>query len=85
MYKYANSHNVYNYATQSAPFIYVGDGSVKEYGKFKLGTTSYLPIDNEMTYRNMRTGKLEQTSLYDACLNKASEVTLMNSYRLTMV
>lgn len=36
MYKYANSHNVYNYATQSAPFIYVGDGSVKEYGKFKL-------------------------------------------------
>jgi hypothetical protein len=34
-----------------------------------------------MTYRNMRTGKLEQTSLYDACLNKASEVTLMNNYR----
>lgn len=81
MYKYANSHNVYNYATQSAPFIYVGDGSVKEYGKFKLGTTSYLPIDNEMTYRDMRTGKLAQTTLYDACLNKASEVTLMNSYR----
>ena len=81
MYKYANSHNVYNYATQSAPFIYVGDGSVKEYGNFKLGTTSYLPIDNEMTYRNMRTGKVEQTSLYDACLNKASEVTLMNNYR----
>ena len=44
MYKYANSHNVYNYATQSAPFIYVGDGSVKEYGDFKLGTTSYLPV-----------------------------------------
>ena len=81
MYKYANSHNVYNYATQSAPFIYVGDGSVKEYGKFKLGTTSYLPTDNEMTYRDMRTGELKQTTLYDACLNKASEVTLMNNYR----
>ena len=25
MYKYANSHPVYNYAMQSAPFIYVGD------------------------------------------------------------
>ena len=34
-----------------------------------------------MTYRDMRTGELKQTSLYDACLNKASEVTLMNSYR----
>lgn len=49
MYEYANSHPVYTYATQSAPFIYVGDGSVKEYGKFKLGTTSYLPVDNNIT------------------------------------
>ncbi|MGN1256541.1 MAG: TonB-dependent receptor, partial [Bacteroidaceae bacterium] len=81
MYKYANSHNVYNYATQSAPFIYVGDGSVKEFGKFKLGTTSYLPTDNEMTYRDMRTGELCQTTLYDACLNRMSEVSLMNSYK----
>ena len=81
MYKYANSHNVYNYATQSAPFIYVGDGSVKEFGDFKLGTTSYLPIDNTMTYRDMRTGELKQTTLYDASLNRMSELTLMNSYR----
>lgn len=80
-YKYSNSHNVYNYATQSAPFIYVGDGSVKEYGKFRLGTTSYLPTENSMTFRNMRTGELQQTTLYDACLNKSSEVTLMNNYR----
>lgn len=80
-YKYSNSHNVYNYATQSAPFIYVGDGSVKEYGKFKLGTTSYLPTENTMTYRNMRTGQLEQTTLYDASLNRSSELSLMNKYR----
>ena len=29
MFNYSNSHPAYNYATQSAPFIYVGDGSVK--------------------------------------------------------
>ena len=81
MYRYSNSHNVYSYATQSAPFIYVGDGSVKEYGKFKLGTTSYLPVDNNMTYRDMRTGELKQTTLYDACLNRMSEVSLMNTYK----
>ena len=81
MYKYSNSHNVYNYATQSAPFIYVGDGSVKEYGKFKLGTTSYLPTNNDMTYMDMRTGEVKQTTLYDACLNKSSEVMLMNNYK----
>lgn len=81
MYKYANSHNVYNYATQSAPFIYVGDGSVKEYGDFHLGTTSYLPTDNAMTYRNMRTGELEQVNLSDACENRSSEISLMNTYK----
>ncbi len=80
MYHYSNSHPVYMYATQSAPFVYVGDGSVKEFGDFSLGTTSYLPVDNEMIYRDMRTGELKKTSLYDAVQNKGSEFTLMNNY-----
>ncbi len=80
MYEYANSHPVYTYATQSAPFIYVGDGSVKEYGKFKLGTTSYLPVDNNMTYVDMKTGKLTSTNLYDAIENRSSQISLMNTY-----
>ena len=80
MYKYANSHPVYTYATQSAPFIYVGDGSVKEYGRFKLGTTSYLPVDNNMTYVDMKTGKVCSTDLYDAIENRSSELSLMNTY-----
>lgn len=81
IYHYSNSHPVYTFATQSAPFIYVGDGSVKEYGKFKLGTTSYLPTDNNIVYRDMRTGELKQTTLYDASDNHSSEVTLMNTYK----
>lgn len=81
IYHYSNSHPVYTFATQSASFIYVGDGSVKEYGDFKLGTTSYLPTDNNIVYRDMRTGQLKQTTLYDASENRSSEVTLMNTYR----
>ena len=81
LYHYSNSHPVYNYATQSAPFIYVGDGSVKEFGDFALGTTSYLPTDNEMVYRDMRTGEVRRTTLYDASLNKGSEFSLMNTYQ----
>lgn len=80
IYHYSNSHPVYNYATQSAPFVYVGDGSVREFGDFALGTTSYLPVDNEMVYRDMRTGELKKTNLYDATQNRGSEVTLMNNY-----
>ncbi len=81
MYHYSNSHPVYTFATQSAPFIYVGDGSVMEYGDFKLGTTSYLPTTSTMTYRDMRTGELKQTTLYDATENRSSEVSLMNTYK----
>ena len=81
MYKYANSHPVSNYATQSAPFIYVGDGSVEEYGKFKLGTTSYLSADNNMTYRDMRTGELKETTLYDYSGNHSNDLFLQNTYR----
>ena len=80
IYHYSNSHPVYMYATQSAPFIYVGDGSVKELGDFSLGTTSYLPVDNEMVYCDMRTGELKKTNLYDAVQNKGSEFVLMNNY-----
>lgn len=80
IYHYSNSHPVYNYATQSAPFVYVGDGSVREFGDFALGTTSYLPVDNEMVYRDMRTGELKKTNLYDASQNRGSELTLMNNY-----
>ena len=80
IYHYSNSHPVYMYATQSAPFVYVGDGSVKEFGQFALGTTSYLPMDNEMIYRDMRTGEVKKTNLYDAVQNKGSEFTLMNNY-----
>lgn len=81
MYHYSNSHPVYNYATQSAPFIYVGDGSVKEFGDFALGTTSYLPTDNEMAFRDMRTGEIAQTTLYDATQNKGSEFSFNNKYQ----
>lgn len=80
MYRYSKSHPVYTYATQSAPFVYVGDGSVKEYGKFKLGTTSYLPADPMMTYRDMRTGQLQEISLYDAAENHSHEISLLNQY-----
>ena len=81
MYHYSSSHPLYTFATQSAPFIYVGDGSVKEYGKFKLGTTSYLPVDANMTYMDMRTGEIKETSLYDAEANRSSQFFLSNKYR----
>ncbi|MGM9840716.1 MAG: TonB-dependent receptor [Candidatus Limisoma sp.] len=80
-YHFSESHPLFTFAQQSAPFIYVGDGSVKEYGNFKLGTTSYLPIDGSMTYRDIRTGEIKTETLYDAEKNTSHEVALMNRYK----
>lgn len=79
IYHYSNSRWPGNAAT-FAPFIYVGDGSVKEIPGFKLGTSSYLPVTGEMVYRDMRTGELKKTNLNDATLSKGSQITLLHSY-----
>ena len=81
MWEYANSHPAYSYATQSAPFIYKGDGGVKEYGNFKLGTTSYLPVNGDMVYVDMKDGKQKTTSLYDFIENRTSNFSLLNTYK----
>lgn len=80
IYHYSNSRWPSN-AAGSAPFIYVGDGSVEEIPGFSLGTSSYLPTTGEMVYRDMRTGELKKTNLYDATQNKGNQITLLHSYK----
>ena len=62
IYHYSNSHWLSN-ATTGAPFIYVGDGSVKEIPGFSLGTSSYLPNVGDIPYMDIRTGEIKSTSL----------------------
>lgn len=47
-------------------------GQLQRGGQLKLGTTSYLSVDNNMTYVDMKTGKLTSTNLYDAIENRSS-------------
>lgn len=80
IYHYSNSRWPSNAAT-NAPFIYVGDGSVKEIPGFKLGTSSYLPATGEMVYLDMRTGELKKTNLYDATQNKGNQLSIHHAYK----
>ncbi len=79
IYKYAASSNPGNYLN-AAPFIYVGDGSVKELGGFKLGTMSYGPSNGDMTYMDVMTGKMVDTNLRDMVKNRSHEVALLSDY-----
>ena len=80
IYHYSNSHWLSN-ATTGAPFIYVGDGSVKEIPGFSLGTSSYLPNQSNILYMDMRDGQVKQTSLYDATASRGNQLTLLNTYK----
>lgn len=80
IYHYSNSHWLSN-ATTSAPFIYVGDGSVKEIPGFSLGTSSYLPNVSDIIYMDMRTGEVKKTSLYDATASRGNQWTILHRYK----
>lgn len=46
-YKYNLTQN----ATDGvAPFIFVGDGSVREYNGFRMGRDGFLPVNGQITY-----------------------------------
>lgn len=80
IYHYSNSHWLSN-ATTSAPFIYVGDGSVKEIPGFSLGTSSYLPNVSDIVYMDMRTGEVKSINLYDATASRGNQWTVLHRYK----
>ena len=80
-YKYSQSNRL-TLVTGQAPFIYVGDGSVKEYDDFKLGTSSYVPEDGQIYYLDMRDNKYKSKWMNDAALNKSNQVSLLSDFNL---
>lgn len=75
IYKYTNNRRS-GFLASFAPFIYVGDGSVKEIAGFALGTTSYLPENGTISYRDLITGEEYQTNFRDGLENKAHDIGL---------
>lgn len=79
-YKYSNSHRL-DAVIEMAPFIYVGDGSVKEVPGFSLGTSSYMPIDGRFQTMDMRSGKVSDVGVNDESQNRANELMLNMDYK----
>lgn len=81
MYKYANIRPLTS-AASYAPFIYDGDGKVRELSGFKLGRDSYLPIDGTIEYMDLYTGQKKTSLLYDMALNKSNELAVYFDHNL---
>lgn len=79
LYKFSKS-NALGSMINSAPFIYVGDGSVKEIPGFALGTTSYAPIGGEFEYMDILDGKMKKGRWGDFTDNFAHDITAHLDY-----
>lgn len=79
MYKYAYSRNSGN-ELNAAPFIYVGDGSIKEIPGFEPGLASYGPTSGEIEYLDIMDGKMKKANLRDLEDNRSHEVTFLTDY-----
>lgn len=78
-YKYSNSRRL-EQIVEMAPFIYVGDGSVKEIPGFSLGTSSYSPIEGRYTTMDIRNGRTSEVGLNDESQNHGNELMLNMDY-----
>lgn len=58
-YRYAYNKNLND---AYAPFIYVGDGSVKEMDGFKLGRDGFLPANDMLRFIDVKTGLQNEVS-----------------------
>jgi hypothetical protein len=79
LYKFSKSAALGS-MVNSAPFIYVGDGSVKEIPGFALGTTSYAPVGGEFQYMDVMDGKMKTGRWGDFTDNYAHDVTAHFDY-----
>lgn len=80
LYKYAYSRNPGN-MLNAAPFIYVGDGSIKELSGFEPGLASYGPTSGEIEYMDIMDGKMKKANLRDLNDNRSHEVALLTDYK----
>ena len=62
------------------PFIFVGDGSVKEYDGFRLGIDQYRPANRTIKYLDVETGKMVEQDINDANTSKIHHVNFVIDY-----
>ncbi len=62
------------------PFIFVGDGSVKEHDGFRLGIDQYRPANRTIKYLDVETGKMVEQDINDANTSKIHHVNFVMDY-----
>ena len=80
LYKLTVSRDLFGY--NRAPFIYNGDGSIKNVNGFRLGRDNYVPTDTRYSYMDLETGQLHDTNMEDENRRFIHDLTLMMNNQL---
>ena len=70
-----------NFIENFGPFIFVGDGSVKELDGFNLGHDSYRPADTYIQFLDVATGQMREQHVDDANTDKIHNVNFVLDYQ----
>jgi hypothetical protein len=84
LYKYSKSKDLGSFIGYSyAPFIYKGDGSIKQLSGIPLGTTSNVQREGLIQYMDILTGEKKTGSLNDDNISgsNANEITGLFNYK----
>lgn len=76
-YRYANTKSL---GDAYGPFIYVGDGSVKEYEGFRLGKDGFLPANGQISYIDVMTGEKKTINRKDGAHAMNNSLTANLNY-----
>lgn len=79
-YKYNFTRNA---TDGTAPFIFVGDGSVKEYNGFDMGRDGFLPANSQIIYYDAATGRMTSVQRDMGMTALSNDVNLKFDYDLT--
>ena len=69
-----------NHIENFGPFIFVGDGSVKELDGFELGHDNYRPADNYIQYLDLEKGQMMEQHVDDANTDKIHNINFVLDY-----
>lgn len=69
-----------NHIENFGPFVFVGDGSVKELEGFNLGRDNYRPEDRSIHFLDVKTGKMMDQNVDDANTDKIHNVNFVLNY-----
>jgi len=80
IYQFSTGRQNYGNGFSVAPFLYAGDGSISQYGDFRIGRDCYFPGNDEVSWIDIKTGEKRSGNIGNMEDYKFHDVSLVGKY-----